>query len=161
MLKKIYNVFKNEYDIPIQKLDDNINLSNIAEIFTRINSGGIILTPEDFIMVAMTDDCITENEKFKQLITKIKGFGFKKPKDFIKQVCYAALLRETGNSQAIKGKFNKDAIKTKLENNYKDISEAITDVLNFVEEFKAVRQFTRIQHNSGIYSCCISLHSWT
>lgn len=145
--QRLYDVFKNECNIPIQKLNDNINLSDIAEIFTRVNSGGVVLTPEDFIMVAMTDDCIAENKRFKQLIAKIEGFGFNKPKDFIKQVCYAALLKETGNSQAIKEKFNKDAIKIELEKNYKDISETITDVLDFVEELKAVRQLTRIQHN--------------
>ena len=100
------------YLIPNQKLNNNVALSDIAEIFTRINSGGVTLTPEDFIMVTMTDDCISENEKIKQLIAKIKGFGFKKPKNFMKQVCYAALLRETGKSQAIKAKLNKDAIKT-------------------------------------------------
>ena len=142
--QRLYDVFKTKKKLLFFKCS-NMPISDIAEVFIRTNSGAVMLEPEDFIMATMSSDWISNDEKFSELMRMVSDLGFDNPKAFIIQACYAILLQKTGNSAAIKAKFL--AVKAGLSQISQKISNSITDVLQFVSRFDAVRTFARAHYN--------------
>ena len=145
--KRLYDVFKEIKNIPIQKLT-NVQLQDIAEIFIRTNSGGIVLVPEDLIMATITGRWISEDRRFSELMDNIARLGFNNPRGFIIQACCAMLLQVTGNNMAIHGRF--DEVRCALAQNAAEINDSIVDVLDIVSQFDAVRRFAT-PHNNPIF----------
>lgn len=142
--QKLYDVFKTKKKLLFFKCS-NMPISDIAEVFIRTNSGAVMLEPEDFIMATISSDWISNDEKFSELMRMVSDLGFDNPKAFITQACYAILFQKTGDTATIRAKFL--AVKAGLSQISKKISNSITDVLQFVSRFDAVRTFARAHYN--------------
>lgn len=142
--QKLYDVFKTKKKLLFFKCS-NMPISDIAEVFIRTNSGAVMLEPEDFIMATMSSDWISNDKNFSELMRMVSDLGFDNPKAFIIQACYAILFQKTGDTATIRAKFL--AVKAGLSQISKKISNSITDVLQFVSRFDAVRTFARAHYN--------------
>lgn len=143
----LYNIFNVDNNIPIQKIDGTMPLSDVAEIFVRTNSEGVVLEHEDLIMAFINGTWVEQPKEFTQLRQLIKDFGYTKPKEFITQACYAALLKETGESAAVKKRFDVPSIKTSLSESIREISLSMVDVLSFASQLGIIRECSIRQHN--------------
>ena len=140
--RALYDIFKNFHNIPLQTLTNDMELKDIAEIFIRTNSGGIVLDATDLVMATITSEWTDANEEFNKLAAMIKYMGFKKPRTFILQACFAILLGTPGMTAIARRNFKESAIQDKLKQNFKEISAAINDVLKFVNDISEAIAFT-------------------
>ena len=128
---KLYKAFKTDKNMPVQILTNDIPLKDIAAIFTRINSGGIVLDATDLAMATIASEWTEANASFNELVKIIRDdMGFARPRDFILQSCAAVLRGIAGTGAAVTHTFSE--IQEDLKNNFPAISVAILDVLNFI-----------------------------
>ncbi|MBR1417630.1 MAG: DUF262 domain-containing protein [Synergistaceae bacterium] len=124
---RLYRAFKTDHNIPLQKLA-GLPSDDIAKIFIRTNSGGVVLDATDLIMATISSEWIGAKQEFDELINMINKMGFKKPKEFIFKACFATLTQTAGNAKNLSDKQNE------LRDNFPKLGEAINDVLNFVRD---------------------------
>lgn len=137
---KLYNVLKTKKNIPIQNLasTDDIGMDDLAEIFVRINSEGVVLEKADLIMALLRGKWRRSNKNIGQLVNTIRARGFNNPKDFILQCCVAMLSGKVpgrGTKNGLAQLFADPRVQDNLEGNIAKISEAIMDVVSFIAEF--------------------------
>lgn len=136
----LYNVLKTKKNIPIQNLasTDDIGMDDLAEIFVRINSEGVVLEKADLIMALLRGKWRRSNKNIGQLVNTIRARGFNNPKDFILQCCVAMLSGKVpgrGTKNGLAQLFADPRVQDNLEGNIAKISEAIMDVVSFIAEF--------------------------
>lgn len=166
--QRLYNIFKKIRNVHIQVLTKNVSLVDMAEIFVRTNSGGVVLKLEDLTMAMITGRWVASSKSFQQLIDKIKQLGFNKPKEFILKACNTILTVLTLQDKNKKKKTDGAAIKAKLSDDFIKISVSIVNVLQFISKIDVVRKFTYVSHNpifiiiAYYYKHCInSRKAWT
>ena len=162
--QRLYNIFKKIRNVHIQVLTKNVSLVDMAEIFVRTNSGGVVLELKDLTMAMITGRWVASSKSFQQLIDKIKQLGFDKPKEFILQACNTILTVLKLQDENTDGA----AIQAKLSGNFIRISVSIVSVLQFISKIDVVRKFTYVSHNpifiiiAYYYKHCInSRKTWT
>lgn len=140
-INTLYDIFYKELNVPVQSLTNDMQLKDIAKIFVRTNSGGIVLDATDLVIAMITSEWTGANQAFNQLAGIIKGMGFKKPRTFILQACFAVLLGTPGMTAIAMREFNLPDIQNKLKQSFKEISAAINDVLFFVQDISEAISF--------------------
>lgn len=145
--QRLYNIFKTRLNVHMQVLTNNVSLVDMAEIFVRTNSGGVILELKDLTMAMITGRWVTSSKSFQQLIDKIKQLGFDKPKEFILQACDTILTVLTLQDKNKKKKSDGAAIKANLSGDFIKISVSIVSVLQFISKIDVVCKFTYVSHN--------------
>ncbi|MBQ3625905.1 MAG: DUF262 domain-containing protein [Synergistaceae bacterium] len=131
---RLYKTFKSDHNIPVQTLRNDIPLKDIAEIFVRTNSGGVVLDATDLVMATIASEWTGANQAFNELVNIIKEMGFKNPRTFILQSCFAILLGTAAMTQTALKDFASSERQNELRQNFPQISSAINDVLHFVEK---------------------------
>ena len=131
--KRLYDVFKRERNVPLQKISNKTSLENVAKIFMRINSGGVTLDAEDLVMATISNEWINQGNVFNQLVDMIDKKGLSNPKKFIIQACSAVLPDiYRANRALIADDFSVPAVRNTLRDNFLKISLAISNVINFI-----------------------------
>ncbi|MBQ3377568.1 MAG: hypothetical protein IJG62_04775, partial [Synergistaceae bacterium] len=131
---RLYKTFKSDHNIPVQTLRNDIPLKDIAENFVRTNSGGVVLDATDLVMATIASEWTGANQAFNELVNIIKEMGFKNPRTFILQSCFAILLGTAAMTQTALKDFASSERQNELRQNFPQISSAINDVLHFVEK---------------------------
>lgn len=131
---QLYRVF-NSYTnlIHMQFLNSNIDINGIAEIFVRLNSAGVQFDKMDLLMTFMQIDWASSGENIHNLRDTISSMGYKNPATLMVRMCLAMLAGVPGglknDLQIFSGKEFQDIFKR----NFKQIQEAISDVLIFAD----------------------------
>ena len=135
---KLYTTFKVNEPLQINTLtaDDGVDVDDIAEVFVRINSGGVILEKADLLMALIKSEWTDAGEEFKRLHDTVIAMGYtKNPKDFVLRACLTLITGEPGGGKSDAKEFADPKIHDQLRTKVKDISVAICDVLRFIAEF--------------------------
>ena len=137
---RLYEALKTKKNIPIQNLamTDDIGMDDLAEIFVRINSEGVVLEKADLIMALLRGKWRGADKNIGQLVNTIRSRGFNSPKDFILQCCVAMLSGKVpgkGKKNGLAQLFAASEVQDNLVRNITKISEAIMDVVSFIAEF--------------------------
>lgn len=138
---QLYSVFKTFANIPLQTLsiDDGIGLDDIAEVFVRTNSEGVVLEKVDLLMALIKGQWAEARGEFNRLNETVLAMGYKKPKDFILRACLAMLSGEPGGGVNDARQFASPTIQEALRTSFKEIGAAICDVLRFIADFSFIR----------------------
>ena len=138
---QLYSVFKTFANIPLQTLsvDDGIGLDDIAEVFVRTNSEGVVLEKVDLLMALIKGQWADATGEFNRLNETVLAMGYKKPKDFILRACLAMLSGNPGGGRNDARQFASSEIQEALRTGFKEIGAAICDVLRFIADFSFIR----------------------
>ena len=138
---QLYSVFKTFANIPLQTLsiDDGIGLDDIAEVFVRTNSEGVVLEKVDLLMALIRGQWADARGEFNRLNETVLAMGYKKTKDFILRACLAMLSGEPGGGKNDAKQFADSKIQEALRTSFKEIGAAICDVLRFIADFSFIR----------------------
>lgn len=138
---QLYSVFKTFANIPLQTLsiDDGIGLDDIAEVFVRTNSEGVVLEKVDLLMALIRGQWADARGEFNRLNETVLAMGYKKTKDFILRACLAMLSGEPGGGVNDARQFASPTIQEALRTSFKEIGAAICDVLRFIADFSFIR----------------------
>lgn len=138
---QLYSVFKTFANIPLQTLsiDDGIGLDDIAEVFVRTNSEGVVLEKVDLLMALIKGQWADARGEFNRLNETVLAMGYKKPKDFILRACLAMLSGNPGGGRNDARQFASTTIQEALKTDFKEIGSAICDVLRFIADFSFIR----------------------
>lgn len=138
---QLYSVFKTFANIPLQTLsvDDGIGLDDIAEVFVRTNSEGIVLEKADLLMALIRGQWAEAKDEFNRLNGTVMAMGYKKPKDFILRACLAMLSGNPGGGKNDARLFAAPEIQIALREKFSEIGAAICDVLRFIADFSFIR----------------------
>ncbi len=133
-IELIRYVFNTEENIIYQLVDSIENSEtytedDIVEIFIRANSGGTQLGKSDLLFSLLTVSWDDAEDKMDELISDLNQTGYKFDRDFILKVCL--ILLDKGAKYEIK-KFRDPDLKTQIENNWNNISDAIRAVKDFI-----------------------------
>lgn len=102
---------------------------DVVEIFIRANSGGTKLGKSELLFSLLTaawDDADTQME---QLLENLNQHGFAFTRDFTLKTCLTLL--DQGSAYNVE-KFRRDGVRNTVEERWKDISDAVKAVLDFV-----------------------------
>lgn len=138
---QLYSIFKTFANIPLQTLsvDDGIGLDDIAEVFVRTNSEGVVLEKIDLLMALIKGEWADASGKFNRLNETVLAMGYKKPKDFILRACLAMLSGNPGGGRNDARLFAAPEIQIALREKFSEIGAAICDVLRFIADFSFIR----------------------
>jgi uncharacterized protein with ParB-like and HNH nuclease domain len=134
IVNKVNRIFNSEDNLLYQVVDnvDNTDLYNeddVVEIFIRANSGGTLLGKSDLLFSLLTSSWDDAERNMEDLLFDLNKTGFKFERDFILKTCLTLL--DKGASYNVE-KFRDNKTKTGIEKNWKDISDAIKDVKDFI-----------------------------
>ncbi len=109
---------------------------DVVEIFIRANSGGTKLGKSDllFSLLAATWDDV--NDQMEALLDNLNKSGFTFTRDFILKT-FLTLLDEGARYEV--GKFRKPGIRESIKNEWKGLTDAVTDVKDFVAAHTFIR----------------------
>lgn len=140
-LYMIFEVYKNLHMTTLT-IKDGIDIGDIAEVFVRINSEGVVLEKADLLMALIKSEWADAGDVFKRLNDTVISMGYtKNPKDFVLRACLTLLTREPGGKGDAK-ELADPKIHDLLRAKFKEISLAICDVLRFIADF----HFIHSQH---------------
>lgn len=147
-LDLVDRAFKMDEAITYQELDsiDNPALyteDDVVEVFIRANSGGTRLGKSDLLFSLLSASWEVADEKMEDLLESLNQHGFGFDRDFVLKTCLV-LLNEGARYEV--QKFRKAGVREAIEQNWKEISNAICDVLDFI------RQKTFIQCDKALPS---------
>lgn len=131
---KIVRIFATEENLIYQIVDsiDNPELyteDDIVEIFIRANSGGTPLGKSDLLFSLLTSSWDEADEKMEDLLEDLNKTGYDFNRDFILKSC----LTIFGKGAAYNvDKFRDTTTRKNIIDNWKNITEAIKDVKDFI-----------------------------
>lgn len=133
-LDVIDRTFKIDEAITYQVLDsiDDPTLyteDDVVEVFIRANSGGTKLGKSDLLFSLLSASWEVADEKMDDLLESLNCHGFAFDRDFILKTCLVLLGQ--GARYEVE-KFRKQGVREDIEKNWKNISKAIKDVLDFI-----------------------------
>lgn len=131
----IFKTFHSDEGISYQELDSTENIAlysedDVVEIFIRANSGGTKLGKSDLLFSLLATSWDESGEEIEELLTTLNNHGFAFTRDFVLKTCLTLL--DQGARYEV-GKFRKQGVREKIEERWGDISNAIKDVLDFVQ----------------------------
>jgi len=131
LIRYVFNMEENIIYQLVDSIEDSETYTedDIVEIFIRANSGGTLLSKSDLLFSLLTVSWDDAEEKMDELLTDLNQTGYKFDKDFILKVCL--ILLDKGSKYEIK-KFRDPNLKTNIEEKWKDISESIRAVKDFI-----------------------------
>lgn len=136
---QLYRTFKELNNISFQTLD-GIGLDDIAEIFVRTNSEGVVLEKIDLVMALIRSEWAGARRAFNQLNETVLAMGYKrKAKDFVLQSCLATLGGIPGGGKNEIKQFTTPQIQNALREHFSEVGAAICDVLSFIAGFSFIR----------------------
>jgi hypothetical protein len=144
----VFKTFQGDDGIAYQELDSIENQSlygenDVVEVFIRANSGGTKLGKSDLLFSLLAAAWDTADDQITALLESLNCHGFEFTRDFVLKTCLTLL--DQGARYEVE-KFRKAGVREKIEISWDSISEAITDVLDFI------RGRTFIQCDKGIPS---------
>ncbi len=133
-LNLVDRTFKIEEAVTYQELDsiDNPKLyteDDVVEVFIRANSGGTKLGKSDLLFSLLSSSWDEADDRMQELLDDLNCHGFEFSRDFILKTCLTLL--DQGARYEV-DKFRKQGVRENIEANWKGITDAIKDVLDFV-----------------------------
>ena len=133
-LDLVDRTFKMEEAITYQELDsiDNPTLygeDDVVEVFIRANSGGTRLGKSDLLFSLLTASWEVADEQMEDLLESLNQHGFSFDRDFVLKTCLVVLGQGARYEVA---KFRKPGIREHIEARWKEVKDAIRDVLDYV-----------------------------
>lgn len=155
IIEQVVYIFSIQDVIVYQILDsiDNNDIyseNDIVEIFIRANSGGTILEKSDLLFALLTVSMEDIEERLEELLSEINAVGYKFNRDFILKCCLT--LIGAGAKYEV-DKFRKEENIQKINDNWKEICDAIKDVKDFVYG----RTYLRCDKTLGAYNPLIPI----
>ena len=131
----IFKTFHTDDGIAYQELDsiENKDLyteDDVVEVFIRANSGGTKLGKSDLLFSLLTSTWDRADEEMEDLLWQLNQHGFALPRDFVLKTCLTLL--DQGARYEVE-KFRKQGVREKIESQWDSISDAIRDVIDFVQ----------------------------
>ncbi|HTA83628.1 MAG TPA: DUF1524 domain-containing protein, partial [Bacteroidia bacterium] len=111
---------------------DNPNLyteNDIVEIFIRANAGGTLLGKSDLLFSLLTSSWDEADDNMEDILDEINKTGYKFNRDFILKTCLTIFGK--GAAYNVE-KFRDATTKDNIINNWKDISDSIKDVKDYI-----------------------------
>ena len=147
-LDLIDRTFKMDEAVTYQELDsiDNPSLyteDDVVEVFIRANSGGTRLEKSDLLFSLLSASWEDADQNMECLLEDLNKHGFAFDRDFVLKTCL--VLLDHGARYEV-SKFRKAGVREDIEAKWKDISDAIKDVTDFV------RSKTYIQCDKALLS---------
>lgn len=126
--------FCNNESIAYQELDsvdspDTYKVDDIVEIFIRSNSGGTKLGKSDLLFSLLSSTWDEANEQLEDLLDNLNRTGFNFTRDFILKTCITLL--DKGARYEV-SKFRDEETRKNIIDNWKEITNAIKDVKDFL-----------------------------
>ncbi|MFN8546595.1 MAG: DUF262 domain-containing protein [Candidatus Eisenbacteria bacterium] len=130
----IDRTFKMDEAVTYQELDsiDNASLyteDDVVEVFIRANSGGTKLGKSDLLFSLLSASWDVADEKMDDLLEALNKHGFDFTRDFVLKTSLT-LLKQGARYEV--EKFRRPGVREALENQWDQVADAITDVLDFV-----------------------------
>lgn len=134
-VNRVSRSFKQGEDLSYQELDsiDNPTLfteDDVVEIFIRANAGGTRLGKSDLLFSLLAAGWDTADEELESLLDSAGRHGFALTRDFVLKTCLTLVGQKASYEVE---KFRKPGVRDDIERNWKDIREALEDVLDFVK----------------------------
>jgi hypothetical protein len=130
----VFKAFRDDDGIAYQELDSIENPllyteDDVVEVFIRANSGGTKLGKSDLLFSLLNASWDNADDEMEELLDQLNRHGFAFNRDFILKTCLTLLSQ--GARYEVQ-KFRKDGVRTQIESKWKDIAQAVKDVLDFV-----------------------------
>lgn len=131
----IFKTFHSDEGIGYQELDsiENTELyteDDVVEIFIRANSGGTKLGKSDLLFSLLSSSWDHADEQMEGLLFDLNRHGFGFTRDFVLKSCLT-ILNQGARYEV--SKFRKLGIREKIEKKWQAITDALKDVLDFVQ----------------------------
>ncbi|MGD0208220.1 MAG: DUF262 domain-containing HNH endonuclease family protein [Verrucomicrobiota bacterium] len=130
----VFKAFRDDDGIAYQELDsiENPQLysdDDVVEVFIRANSGGTKLGKSDLLFSLLSSSWDNADDEMEELLDELNRHGFAFNRDFILKTCLTLLGQ--GARYEVQ-KFRKDDVRAQIESKWKDIAQAVKDMLDFV-----------------------------
>ena len=134
-IELVRSVFCLQENILYQEVDsidrpEAYSEDDIVEIFIRANSGGTRLDKSDLLFSLLVSTWDDANENMTILLEELNKDGYEFGRDFVLKTCL--VIFDKGASYEV-SKFRDGDTKKKIEDNWKDIANAIKDVKDFIK----------------------------
>lgn len=134
-IELIRNVFCTQENIIYQEIDsidrpDTYKEDDVVEIFIRANSGGTPLSKSDLLFSLLTASWDEADDKMVDLLDELNRDGFNFNRDFILKCCLVLLNK--GAAYKVE-KFREAGVRENIEENWKEISNALKEVKDFIK----------------------------
>ncbi|MGZ4073796.1 MAG: GmrSD restriction endonuclease domain-containing protein [Candidatus Chromulinivorax sp.] len=133
-VSQIVKLFMTEENLAYQIVDsvDNPKLyteEDIVEIFIRANAGGTLLGKSDLLFSLLTSSWDEADDNLEDLLDELNKTGYKFNRDFILKTCLTIFGK--GAAYNVE-KFRDTTTRESIINNWKEVSEAIKDVKDYI-----------------------------
>lgn len=131
---QVFKTFHSDEGIGYQELDSIENPAlytedDVVEVFIRANSGGTKLGKSDLLFSLLAAGWDGATEELESLLESLNAHGFEFTRDFVLKTCLSVF--DQGARYEVP-KFRQPAIRTKIEEQWDEISAAMQEVLDFV-----------------------------
>jgi hypothetical protein len=131
---QVVKVFQTDETIAYQELDsiDSPSLyteDDVVEVFIRANSGGTRLGKSDLLFSLLISAWDEADDRMDDLLGKLNTRGYAFNRDFILKTCLTVLNR--GARYEVE-KFRDGTTRQQIEDNWKELTDAILDVQDFI-----------------------------
>ncbi len=139
-IARLVKVFKADPGITTQLLDstedaDRYTDNDVLEIFVRANSGGTKLQKSELLFALLATNWDGAESRLEELESELEEHNFVFSRDYFLKACLILLGKKA--SYNVK-KFRDKGTLAALIKNWKNISGAITDVVDFLPEFTPI-----------------------
>ncbi len=131
---RIVRIFVSEENITWQEVDsvdfkEKYSQEDVVEVFIRANAGGTPLGKSDLLFSLLISSWEDADEVIDAFLSTINQTGYNFTRDFVLKVCLSLL--DKGAQYKVE-KFRDPTIKNEIMNNWERISDAISEVKDFV-----------------------------
>jgi hypothetical protein len=132
---RLYQVFMVDSIFATHTLDSEFPTNDVAEIFVRTNSAGVVLTKADLLLAMIKGNWMEAGGEFDIVQNELSRLGHKAPRDFVFRAFCAMIKQDAKYDAKI---FMSDEVQQKVKDDFRILFSAISDVLQFVAENKHV-----------------------
>lgn len=118
-----------------EECNDNYDDNDVVEIFVRANSGGTKLEKSELLFALLASKWDEASEKLGELESTLEDFGFIFSRDYFLKACLILLGKK---AQYDVKKFRNEETLEELKRQWQKISDAITDVVNFLPNYTPI-----------------------
>lgn len=137
----VREVFCTQENIVYQLVDgvdrpETYKVEDVVEIFIRANSAGTPLGKSDLMFSLLTNSWANAEDDLDQLVDELNTTGYAFDRDFVLKCCLTLL----GKGARYKvDKFRNEAVRKDIETNWKEISNAVKAVKDFIYDKTLMR----------------------
>jgi hypothetical protein len=159
---RCYEIFYSFLNLPMEVLSiaDEIGINDIADVFVRTNSEGMILEKSDLIMASIKGTWSEAGAELDRVQNALKTIGFKNTKDFTMR-SFLGMLGHGTKYDA--DKLTKPEVQMEIKEHFNELSIAIFDILKFIADFSFIGSAKVPSWNPLILLACYRYHhkdSW-